>query len=377
MIYQNKQNKSYYYKFSLNGRQYLKRGFTSKKKALTAEKQFKDELLGIDKSGYHRLNLTYSQGLNEFKDFYFKSQKETTAKEIARAINSYYINYFKADRLIYQLNASDAEKAWSKINSEAISPATKNKKLAFLKRFFLFIQKKYSFYYSSIFNLPKFKDYKISRVKKKKLIIELSDLQQLIQKANSKYMKLAILTLFIYGYRLGELLGLKVNSFDFKNKTVENYINITFKTGDGGFIEVSPKTKKSDRLRSCSDEYLNLVKEHIKLNNLKSNDFIFFSLANQFHEDIHNKPIHENTFRRMLQRLNPDITPHTLRRSLVTHLTERGVSIKEISKYIGHESIRTTESYYLKQSDEKAKKINNVIDQIINDLERNDHEINI
>lgn len=55
----------------------------------------------------------------------------------------------------------------------------------------------------------------------------------------------------------------------------------------------------------------------------------------------------QNTFRlaRAQSGVNPAATPHTLRHSYATHLLEEGVSLRQISHYLGHASLDTTVIY--------------------------------
>ena len=55
----------------------------------------------------------------------------------------------------------------------------------------------------------------------------------------------------------------------------------------------------------------------------------------------------QNVFRiaRTLSGINPQATVHTLRHSFATGLLERGVSLVQISKYLGHKSLNTTLIY--------------------------------
>lgn len=47
----------------------------------------------------------------------------------------------------------------------------------------------------------------------------------------------------------------------------------------------------------------------------------------------------------MLKKLNPDISPHTLRHSYATHVLEKTGDIKAVQDLLGHSDIKTTQIY--------------------------------
>jgi site-specific recombinase XerD len=48
---------------------------------------------------------------------------------------------------------------------------------------------------------------------------------------------------------------------------------------------------------------------------------------------------------RVASGIQREATPHTLRHSYATHLLEEGVSLRQISSYLGHASLDTTAIY--------------------------------
>lgn len=368
-VYKNKHAKKrrYYFITSIYGEAYTRRGFKTIAEATAHEIKFRRELIGTEAFINCKLLKTYHELLNEYASFINQNYKKTYAIDTKRKIKNFYYNLFP-NLKVYKLTIVHAQRARDKINNLDVSVKTKNDRLNFLKRFFMWVNNNYSFNYTAIFNLNNFRDYEIKRQKIKQPIIEFNDFIKIYKSCDSDYYKLALLTLFIYGFRLGELLALKVEAFDFKNMYFETYQSVSFKSGSKrGYILVSPKTRKSDRLNKMSKNYAALIKKHIDYYSLKPSNFVFFrSLRKK------STPEHENTMRRHLETyckaFNEDFHPHMLRTSIVTHLKEKGVSIDDIANYIGHETSKVTEDYYLKTSLEKESKINQVINEFINKI---------
>lgn len=362
----NAKKRKYLFTTSIYGESYTRRGFKSILEASKAEISFRQAIIGFENFNGFKLLKTYHELLDEYYLYLSRNFKKTYVADIQRKIKNYYY-FLLPDIKVYKLTAVHASRAREKIFKENVTTKSKNKRLNFLKRFFSWVATNYKFTYNAFLNLDPFRDYSITKQKRKAPIIEFNDFKKIYKSCDSSYYKLALLTLFIYGFRLGELLALKVDAFDFKNMTFETYQSVSFKTGNHGFLLTCPKTKKSDRINVMSKSYADLVKKHIKENNLKPPDFVFFRSLREL-----NIPAHENTFRRRLESycksFNKDFHPHMLRTSIVTHLKEKGVSLDDIAKYIGHETSQVTKDYYLKSSEDKERKINEVINEFLKEI---------
>lgn len=358
----------YYFKTSLRGRTFVRRGFITKENAKDAEALFRKEMIGEQFIVLNKNLPSYLTLLNKYAER-FKNLKINYYHQVKIRIKNYYSKLFP-DISITKLLKKDADKCYSIINKEKIQISTKNDKLNFIKNFFIWIEQNYHYRYDPIFQLDKYRDYEIKRIKEKEEIVTFTQFIQIYNNCDNEYYKLAILTLFLFGYRLGELLALKVDSINFETNKIEIYQAVNFKNGKGknNYTLTTPKTAKSKRIQLMPDIYSKKLKSFIKAHKLEQDDFIFYKSEN-------NKKImiHENTFRRKAKKyceiISPNFHPHMLRKSICTYLREEGVPITEISKYLGHEDIKVTEEYYSKISKEKKTKLNEVIDEILEKIE--------
>lgn len=360
-VFQNK----YFFKTSILGRTFIRRGFKTKQAAREAESKFREQLIDDNYLRSIRVISNYKEMILKYGDYLKDNFKSTYTTDIKRKIQNFY-SLLLPDVPITKLVKSDADKLRAKIDKEKITYKSKNKHLNFMFRFFLWIEKFYHYKYNEIFLLEHFRDYEIRRQKKKTKVVEFDDFIKIYKSCDDDYYKLGLLTMFIFGYRLGEQLALTVDSISFEDNTIEIYQSVNFKggKGKGKFTLTTPKTPSGERIQNMPGIYSTLIKKHIEENKLKDSDFIFF--RDSEHKKI---PIHENTFRRKCEAycrsFNPDFHPHMLRTSIVTHLREKGVPLTEVSKYIGHADPKITEEYYSKKSLTKQNMINEVIDEIL------------
>ena len=142
------------------------------------------------------------------------------------------------------------------------------------------------------------------------------------------------------GLRISELLSLTLNDIDLINCTVRCM-------GKGRKERIIPI---NDFIIESLSNYLKIRKE---LEKKEHYDQLFLN--------NHGKPITRQGFFKMLKKLllekglNTNISPHTLRHSIATHLLENGADLRVIQEMLGHSDIATTR-IYTQISNQQVKK---------------------
>ena len=141
--------------------------------------------------------------------------------------------------------------------------------------------------------------------------------------------------LYWCGLRLGELLALTKNDFDFDKKTVS--ITKSYQHIDGKDVITDPKTPKSVRTITMPDFLCEEIQEYISsLYGVKNNSRIFGFTKSYLHHEM-DRGCKEQGLKR--------IRIHDLRHSHVSLLIEMGFSAVAIADRMGHESIDITYRY--------------------------------
>ena len=149
------------------------------------------------------------------------------------------------------------------------------------------------------------------------------------------------MALYSSGFRLSELINLKVKDIDF-NEGV-------------GWVRKGKGSK--DRMVIVSKTLLKELKKFVK--DKDKNEYIFTNNKN--------KPFSPRNIQLILKKaqrksnIGKNIHPHMLRHSFATHLLEDGVDIRKIQELLGHSDLSTTQ-IYTKVSTKELKKVKSPLD---------------
>jgi integrase/recombinase XerD len=137
---------------------------------------------------------------------------------------------------------------------------------------------------------------------------------------------LIIMLLYSAGLRVSELLSLKPGSFRF----------------DTGFVEVIGK-RGTQRAVPLPPQVLDAVQQFVITNDKK--EWLFTST------ETSEKPLTRQQCWNIVKDavlkagITKDISPHSLRHSLATHFLGRGMDVRSLQVFLGHQSVDTVEVY--------------------------------
>ena len=228
------------------------------------------------------------------------------------------------------------------LNDQGLSAKTVSRKISSIKALFKYLQERFELPNRAIALIfPKIE-------KTLPSYLTQSEMQKLFECANKDNSfkgirnKVMLYLLYASGMRVSELVNLTVDQLHF----------------DTGFVSLVGKGNK-ERLVPLPKNVLELLRYYLdstypKLfpkikdfeQSIKKQNFLFFT---SYKNEI--KPISRQSFWIILKKIltrscvYKDISPHSLRHSLATHLLKSGADIRSLQLLLGHEQLATVQIY--------------------------------
>jgi integrase len=193
-----------------------------------------------------------------------------------------------------------------------------------------------------------------------------------LEAASKKGLVAPFLVDVVTGIRRGELLGLKWEDIDFKNKTITVNGTLYRRKGEGLKYKQKTKTDSSDnRVIPIPDTVVEVLKKEKALqdemkkkfgNSYNSENFIFI---NDKGEPIDPDYL-TRKFREIVRTLNvKQINLHGLRHTAATLLMKLGVHAKIVSDILGHSRVQVTLDFYSHSNEEMMRQSTDELEQHI------------
>ena len=201
---------------------------------------------------------------------------------------------------------------------------------------------------------------KVDRPKKNSfqpVFLSAEEMQKMFEALRGTKLELPVLVAAFYGFRRGEVLGLKWDGIDFERGTISVIRTVTTITLDGKQTEIeqqSAKTKSSLRtlpLIGSFREYFLQVKEAQELNkqvcgNCYNHEYDGFVFVDELGERMRANYL-TSAFPKFLESHGlRRMRFHDLRHRCASLLLANGVPLKHIQEWLGHSDFTTTANIY-------------------------------
>jgi integrase/recombinase XerD len=193
----------------------------------------------------------------------------------------------------------------------------------------------------------------IKRPKKDKKIpsvLSKQETQQLISATPTKKSKLMLNMIYACGFRVSELINLKLEDINLETK--EGYV----RSGKG----------RKDRFFNIPLTLEKDLQQQINLQQENNQEYLFTGPKGKL-TDRNIQKITRTSAKKA--NINKKTSPHTLRHSFATHLLEAGVDIRKIQELLGHADLSTTQ-IYTHVSVEELKKVTSPLDTLRQEEEK-------
>lgn len=183
--------------------------------------------------------------------------------------------------------------------------------------------------------------------KEKKLpsVLTKDEIKKLFDSLSNSKSKLMVSLMYACGFRVSELINLKINDLDF----------------DEHSGQVKQAKGRKDRIFNIPSFLQNDLLHQAEVQKNNGREFLFSGPKGKLTSRNLQKIV-SNAAKRA--NITKEVHCHTLRHSFATHLLENGVDIRKIQELLGHSNLSTTQ-LYAHVSREELKKIKSPIDELM------------
>lgn len=151
------------------------------------------------------------------------------------------------------------------------------------------------------------------------------EIRQLLDSTNNIKHRAILMTIYSCGFRLSELLNLKIKDIRSSEK----------------IIRINQSKGNKDRIVSLPDKLLDILRDY----------YLVYKPTNYLFEGEKGNRYSERSVQLVLKKslanakIKTEGTVHTLRHSYATHLIQSGIDVRIVQELLGHENIKTTMIY--------------------------------
>lgn len=236
-----------------------------------------------------------------------------------------------AEQLLLNANADDVRNYLQFMRENNYSKATMARKLATLRSFFKFCNRR-----GMTSNNPMITIRTPKQEKRLPKFMSEDQITKLLQTPKDNDVlgardKAMLECMYSTGIRVSELVGLNMEDVDFA----------------GSVIRVRGKGKK-ERLAPMGQTAIAAIQKYLAMRGGVVKDAM---PGGPLFVNKHGQRLSTRSVRRKLDKylieagLDPDISPHTLRHSFATHMLNHGADLRSVQELLGHQSLSTTQIY--------------------------------
>jgi len=235
------------------------------------------------------------------------------------------------EELLLNATADDVRNYLQFMRENNYSKATMARKLATLRSFFKFVNKRGMTSNNPMLTIrtPK-QDKRLPKFMTEEQVTKLLQTPKDGELLGARD-KAMLESLYSTGIRVSELIGLNTEDVDFT----------------GSVIRVRGKGKK-ERIAPMGPTAATALQKYLAMRNGMVKDQ---AGGGPLFVNKHGQRLSTRSVRRKLDKylieagLDPDISPHTLRHSFATHMLNHGADLRSVQELLGHQSLSTTQIY--------------------------------